>query len=125
MKGRQEQVTPDLSPIERMIERLDSTAVFGQPTRQGDVTIIPVAEIAFGFGYGSNPKAEHATGAAGGSGAGGRATPRGYIQITPRNVTFKATPNSNILGLAGILMVAWNVFWVTRTVRAFTNRGRD
>jgi uncharacterized spore protein YtfJ len=41
--------------IERIVERLNVNAVFGEVQREGDVAIIPVAQIgtSFGFGYGS------------------------------------------------------------------------
>ena len=40
-------------PIEQLFEKLKVDAVFGQPIQEGDVTIIPVAEIGVGFGFGS------------------------------------------------------------------------
>ena len=38
--------------IERFIEEIGVNKVFGSPTEEGDVTIIPVAQVEFGFGYG-------------------------------------------------------------------------
>ncbi len=50
-------VGPTLQPIERMLEKMSVDTVFGPPVKEGDVTLIPVAEYVagFGFGYGSYP----------------------------------------------------------------------
>ena len=47
-------------PIEQLFEKLKVDAVFGQLVQEGDTTIIPVADVAVGFGFGSgiNPAAE-------------------------------------------------------------------
>lgn len=62
--------------------RAGARAVFGEPVTAGGVTVIPVAEAAFGFGGGSGTgrdvKAAR-TGGGGGGGAGAR--PRGFIVI--------------------------------------------
>lgn len=43
---------PNLEPIEKALERLGVDAVFGEPVKKGDVTVIPVAEVSFSFGHG-------------------------------------------------------------------------
>ena len=43
--------TPE--PIEELFEKLRVDTVFGSPIQEGDVTIIPVAEVGIGFGFGS------------------------------------------------------------------------
>jgi uncharacterized spore protein YtfJ len=111
---------------------LGAHSVFGEPTREQDAVVIPVAQVVFGFGYGggygsgpAKPGGEEGTGAApeaaegggGGAGAGGRATPRGYIRITPEGVKYEPIQNEAVIPVAGILMVAWSVFWITATVR--------
>ena len=77
---------PNLEPIEKMIEGLGVGAVFGEPIKEGGVTVVPVAEVRLGFGYGSGSgrdRAEEsegapATGEGSGGGAGG----------PPQGVTF-------------------------------------
>ena len=116
-------------PIEQLFEKLKVEAVFGQPVQEGDVTIIPVADVGVGFGFGSgrNPAAD-AEGEDGdpavseGGGAGGKATPRGYIKITPEGVDYESTLDEGRVALAGIAMVAWAVFWITMTIRAFVKK---
>ena len=91
-------------PIEQLFEKLRVDAVFGQPVQEGDVTIIPVADVGVGFGFGSGrspateeegerPIAVKARVAA----AGGKATPRGYIKITPDGVDFVSTLDEVVL----------------------------
>ena len=44
-----------LEPISALFERnLTIRTVYGEPIRQGETTIIPVAKVAFGFGTGMN-----------------------------------------------------------------------
>jgi uncharacterized spore protein YtfJ len=122
------QTGANIAPIEQMVARLGADAVFGKPTTEGDATIIPVAQVEYGFGYGggygSAPKREadgegSEGGEGGGSGAagGGRATPRGYIRITPQEVKYQPIIDETRIPLAGILMGAWSVFWIMATVR--------
>lgn len=117
-------------PIQQMLQRLGAQTVFGEPTTQNGVMVIPVAEVTMGFGYGggygqggqattSDPTAtgEGGTGAGSGGGAGGRSTPRGFIQISADEVKFQPITDENRVPLAGILMIAWIVFWVMATIR--------
>ena len=121
---------PNLGPIEKAVERLGVNAVFGEPVRQGDVTVIPVAEIRFGFGYGygsGRPRPEEGgpgtgEGSGGGSGAGGRASPKGYIRVSSEGVQFEPVLDVTRIALAGIAFAAWSVFWIGRTMRAVGRR---
>lgn len=115
--------------IERIVERLNVDAVFGEVRREGDVAIIPVAQIGttFGFGYGSGEGPSEveerlASGGGGGGGGMGRARPVGIVKITPDGVHFEPTANPFMIPLAGIAMAAWSIFWVAWTVRAFAKR---
>jgi uncharacterized spore protein YtfJ len=127
-----EQTNRMVEPIERMLERLSVDAVFGKPIKEGDVTVIPVTEIGVGFGYGygfgrgpsgtaegDQETAGTGEGVGAGGGAGGRVTPRGFIRITPDRVQFEPLLDVTRMGLAGIAMTAWSVFWIAKTIRAF------
>jgi hypothetical protein len=71
-----DEARPNLEPIEKMVDGLGVGAVFGEPIREGGVTVVPVAEVrfAFGYGYGSgrgrgeqaegSPRAEEGSGVA-------------------------------------------------------------
>lgn len=120
---------PHTEPIQQMIERLGAAAVFGEPTTQNGVVVIPVAQVQYGFGYGGGygqgadggqPTAaasEAGSGGGTGGGAGGRTTPLGFIQISADEVKFQPIADENRIPIAGIIMVAWVVFWVMATIR--------
>ena len=109
--------------VERMAERVGGTAsvraVFGDPIERGDITIVPVARVRWGFGGGAgsgpvavgpgrpagSPFSDPADTAAGGgtnvadppasgsgSGGGGGVTadPVGWLEIGPEGATFQA-----------------------------------
>ena len=124
----------NIKPIEQLIGDLGARSVFGAPTKEHDAVVIPVAQVAFGFGYGGGygegpaksgeqddtgeeSEAAEGAGGGGGAGAGGRATPRGYIRITRDGVTYEPIQNEMVIPVAGIVMVAWSVFWIMATVR--------
>lgn len=135
----------DTVPIEQLIHKLGAEAVFGAPRMENGETIIPVAQVEFGFGYGGgygqsqgDGEEEDAASAAaappqagqeapqaaeeggGGGGAGGRVTPRGYIRISSEGVKYEPITDETRIPLAGILMGAWTIFWVAMTIRTIT-----
>ena len=123
------QMAQAASHIERIVERLNVNAVFGEVRREGDVAIIPVAQVmtTFGFGFGSGEgpaedKEGIATCGGGGGGGMGSAKPRGIVKITADGAHFEPTANPFQIPLAGIAMVGWSVFWITWTVRAFARK---
>ena len=81
---------------ERFLERLASRvglqagaqAVFGQPVERGELTVIPVAKLRWGFGGGSGQGAEGA-GSGEGGGGGVAASPLGFIEIRPSGAVFR------------------------------------
>jgi uncharacterized spore protein YtfJ len=86
-------------PADRLLERLAELVgarasvelVFGEPERQGALTVIPVARVRWGFGGGGGRSDETPTGRAAGSGGGGgvAADPVGYLEITASGATFR------------------------------------
>ena len=121
---------PHTEPIRQMIERLGAATVFGEPTTQNGVVVIPVAQVQFGFGYGggygrgpegstaeTDNAGEAGSGGGTGGGAGGRSTPLGFIHLGADEVKFQPITDETRIPIAGILMVAWIVFWVMATVR--------
>jgi uncharacterized spore protein YtfJ len=121
-------------PIENMMKRLTVNSVFGEPIKEGDQTVIPVAQVSYGFGFGAGwgsgaaeAEGEERPASAGegggqGGGAAGKARPVGALRITADGVHFEPVMDPKVIALAGIAMVAWNVFWVAATVRAFAKR---
>jgi len=134
-EGLPKQVEQMIEPVEQMLDRLQVGTVFGQPTKEGDVTLIPVAEVSvgFGFGYGfgtpgdveeeaiaeeAEEGAESGAGGVGG-GAGGGVKPRGYIRIDPEGVRYEPIIDESRIALAGVALSAWAIFWVAKTIRSF------
>lgn len=125
--------TSVLGAIQSLVDSMGVERAFGQPRQQGEVTVIPVAEVTVGLGYGagrgpaerSEPDQEagesSAPGGSGG-GAGGRIVPRGYIRITPSGVTYEPTVDVQKLALAGMLLAGWIAFWLARTQRVLAQR---
>jgi uncharacterized spore protein YtfJ len=124
-----------LERIDEMLEKMSVNAVFGQPFREGDTTLIPVASVGYAFGYGSGSgrMTGASSGGAGepcgpgegsgqGGGGGGRARPLGYIRISPDKVAFEPIMDTGRISVLGIAMIMWNVFWITMTIRAFMKK---
>jgi uncharacterized spore protein YtfJ len=97
--------------VERMAERVGARAsvraVFGDPIQRGDITVIPVARVRWGFGGGAgrgpiavgpgtDPEGaavggltdEGLSGAGAGGGGGAIADPIGYLEIGPDGASF-------------------------------------
>jgi len=126
-------------PIEEMLKTLNASSVFGEPTREGATTVIPVAAVSYAFGagggYGKPPAGEAADageeaseasgageGGGSGGGGGGRAKPVGYIRLDANGAYFEPIQDQSRIALAGIAMVAWAIFWVAATIRAFVKK---
>ena len=84
-------------------------AVYGDPVERGDMTIIPVAKILYGFGGGEGNK--NGQGGAGGGG-GVKVTPIGYIALKNGETKFRPIRDSSTIatlmiagGVAGALLM--------------------
>lgn len=87
-----------VSDSDRLLERLAELvgakatvrAVFGEPIRQGDLLVVPVARVRWGFGGGGGRSAAAPTSPASGSGGGGgvAAEPVGFLEVGPAGATF-------------------------------------
>ncbi len=42
----------DTTPIAQLVDSIGAKSVFGEPTTENGVVIIPVAQVEYGFGYG-------------------------------------------------------------------------
>jgi len=120
--------------VEKLLAQIEATptsastrSVFGEPIRVGDRTIIPVARVGgmFGlrFGRGTRPP-EHAgeagaeQGAGGGGGGQVSVRPLAVIEITSEKVRVVPIVDTTRLAIMGMLLAAWNVFWIGFTIRA-------
>lgn len=110
-------------------ERATVKTVFGEPYQMNGHTIIPVAKVSFGFGFGGGQGTLKANGprsageagkdAGGGAGGGGRVSvrPIAVLEVGADETKVKPIVDFARLALAGMLLAAWNVFWITYTVR--------
>jgi uncharacterized spore protein YtfJ len=112
--------------IEELRSKASVDAVFGEPVVVGDKTIIPIADIkyGFGFGYGEGPSAgeegeePEPTGQGGGAGGGVAARPVAVLEISDEGVTVKPVTDEGRIALAGILTGVWAIFWIAQTLKA-------
>jgi uncharacterized spore protein YtfJ len=136
-----------MEELNTLLERIDSIgdeinvdAVFGTPETVGDRVLIPVAEIAFGYGAGMGvgspvicdccEECDHeegdescecececechempGEGMGGGGGAGGRARPIAYIEVGPEGTKVEPIMDEQKIALAGMLLGAWAIAW--------------
>jgi len=136
----------ELNKLFDMIENTRSSAswraAFGEPEIVDDKTIIPVAQVTYGFGMGFGTGTElpeedalqvegalpadeaSAVDLAEGAGGGGgsRVKPLGALVITPEGVEFEETVDSTKVALAVFMMIAWSTYQLTKTLRAIFGR---
>jgi uncharacterized spore protein YtfJ len=114
--------------IEEARETANCSAAFGEPQQIEGKTIIPVAQVGYGFGlgFGRGPEpcmaedtAEPAREAEGGGGGGGASSkPLGAIVVTGDQVSFQSTVDEGKIALAGLAVGALVLWEFTRTLRA-------
>jgi uncharacterized spore protein YtfJ len=106
--------------LEDMQAQASVDAVYGQPVTVGEKVVIPMASVAYGFGLGfgegTDPAAGESGGAGGGEGGGMGARPLGVIEITPEHTRVEPYVNEQAVTLAGMVLGAWSIFWVTAAV---------
>jgi uncharacterized spore protein YtfJ len=106
-------------------EKAGVKTVFGDPIHIDDRTIIPIARVRYGFGlgmgHGGRPGQE-SSGEGAGGGGGMTARPVALAEITADGVKVRPVPDVTRLAIMGMALVAWNVFWVTMTIRALARR---
>jgi uncharacterized spore protein YtfJ len=116
--------------IDDMREKASASAVFGEPVEVGERTIIPVADIKYGFGlgYGEGPPSSEeeeepaAAGQGGGAGGGVAARPVAVLEISDEGVLVKPVMDEGRIALAGIFTGIWFIFWTALTLRAIFGR---
>jgi uncharacterized spore protein YtfJ len=111
-----------LGRLNRIDEKASVRTVFGDPIQQNGRVIIPVAKVAYGFGFGGGRNAEKepqeeesSEGAGGGGGVSVR--PVAILEITEEETRIRPIVDVTRVALAGMVLLAWNIFWVTYTIR--------
>ncbi len=114
-----------LDKITGGIQDVDVNKVFGQPRELGDRTLIPVAEVSYGFGAGygftqgdeDDEKAPVEQAESGGGGAGARIRPLAYIEVGPEGTRITSIEDEQKIALAGIMLAAWIAGWVGLVIK--------
>jgi uncharacterized spore protein YtfJ len=104
-------MTTEDSVLDKLAQRLSGSAsaatIFGAPVERGDLTVIPVAKAAYGFG-GGRGKRSGEEGAGGGGGV--RVAPVGFIEIRPGAVAYRPirdwAPLIPVLAVSTVVTVA-------------------
>jgi uncharacterized spore protein YtfJ len=80
--------------LDMMAERFGATAnaatIFGAPIERDEITVIPVAKVAYGFGGG---RGRGSDGDGSGGGGGMRVSPVGYIEMRNGGAVYKPIRN--------------------------------
>ncbi len=116
-----------LNRIGQVHDRATVRTVFGEPFQVDGRTIIPVAKVQYGFGFGAGrsnekEKEEEESGEGGGGGAGVSIRPVAVLEISGQDTKVKPIVDVTRLALAGMLLAAWNVMWITYTIRRVSAR---
>ena len=85
-----------------IVEHAGARSVFGEPVSAGDRTVVPVAQIRYGFGGGSGGR-DHGDQHGGGGGGGLVAKPLGAIVISPSETKFIPI-SSNLELIAAVVL---------------------
>lgn len=116
--------------IEQIRDAASWRSVFGEPQVVDDRTIIPVAQVGYGFGLGfgrGEPAPEETDGPeegaeGGGGGGGASAKPLGVIVVTPEDVYFEDVQDDNTIAIMGIALSAFSILQITKTLKALFGR---
>jgi uncharacterized spore protein YtfJ len=119
--------------INKLFDRIDQVresaqwqAAFGQPQVVEGKTIIPVAQVSYGFGLGfgseAGPSEEQSEPPAGGGGGGSSAKPLGVIVVTPEGVRFEPVLDVGKMAMAGLGVVVFSALQFSKTFRAISGR---
>jgi uncharacterized spore protein YtfJ len=111
-----------LGRVSQIHERATAKTVFGDPLHVNGRTVIPVARVQYGFGFGAGRDKETEAGEeeskeGGGGGGGLSVRPIAVLEITDKETKMKPIIDVNRLAIAGMLLAAWNVFWIAYTIR--------
>lgn len=77
--------------IQRVTETLKTETVIGQPVSVGEITLIPVVNVTFGFGAGGGSDASNVSNQGSGAGGGARMTVAGMVVVKADDVSFIPT----------------------------------
>ncbi|MEI7924723.1 MAG: spore germination protein GerW family protein [Chloroflexota bacterium] len=108
-----------LAQVMHIPDRANAAACFGTPVTSGDRTIIPVADIAYGFGAGwGGSQGNEATpgGSGGGGGGGARTRAIAVIEVAPDGVRILPIEDQTSIRIAAITFASAATAILARTL---------
>jgi uncharacterized spore protein YtfJ len=110
-----------LREFARIPERARADASFGKPEAAADRTVIPVAEVMYGFGMGwgsgtNEQDGVNSVGGGGGGGGGSRVRGVAVIEVAPDGVRVHPVVDVTAVALAGITFAAAATAITARTI---------
>ena len=91
--------------IQKIRETVDANTVVGEPIQAGEITLIPVSKISFGFGTGASefggkaPKSPGENPFGGGGGAGVKVTPVCFLAVSGAEVKMLPVEAAPVTGV--------------------------
>lgn len=108
--------------IEDLREKGSVRAVYGDPVTVGEKTIIPVADVKYGFRLGYEEGPEEETEADGQASGGVSSRPVAVLEITPEGVQVQPLMDENRIAMLGMFTGIWSIFWVAKSLLAIFKR---
>jgi uncharacterized spore protein YtfJ len=112
------------STVSNLQRKATVNAAFGKPVTTEGRTIIPVAEVAYGFRLGfrasDTPDEQPEEAESGGGGGASRTRPLGVIEVTQEGVRVEPVVDEQKIALATGALIGWIALCIARTlVRIF------
>ncbi len=111
--------TEAVAELARMPEHTGAGTAFGMPVSAGDRTVIPVAEVVYGFGFGWGSGASgdgEDEGSGGGGGGGSKARGVAVIEVSPGGVQIHPVRDRTAIALAQLAFASSATAIVSRTL---------
>jgi len=108
-----------LAEVTRIPDRATAAACFGAPVTSGNRTVIPVADIQYGFGVGwggSNEVPGVPGGHGGGAGGGARTRAIAVIEVSPDGVRILPIEDQTSIRMAAIAFASAGTAIIARTM---------
>ena len=111
--------------IEKVRDLVDVSTIIGDPIAAGDVTIIPISKVTYGFASGGSdfPSKSNAELFGGGGGAGVTIVPIAFLVVHGKEVSIKHIAGEGGQAERIIGMVPDVIDKLSETVEKFTKKG--
>ena len=113
--------------IEKVRDLVDVSTIIGDPIAAGEVTVIPISKVTYGFASGGSdfPSKSNAELFGGGGGAGVTITPIAFLVVNGKEVSIKHIAGEGGQAERIIGMVPDVIDKLSGAVEKFTKKGDD